>query len=165
MKDSTNNDEKLGDYISQAEAARIIGISNQSVANLVRRGYFTTKAALGRILILRGEAEAFVPRPKGRPTKEASAKKVPVRKPLEILNRGTSKKYISQAEAARIRGVSQQAIANLIRRNRLTTKIVAGRTVVLLSDVETFTPKTTRRPPKKKQASEKETSVKKKNSP
>jgi predicted DNA-binding protein (UPF0251 family) len=46
--------------------------------------------------------------------------------------------WISQAEAARIRGVSQPAIVNLIRRGRLTTVNMAGRTVVLRSEVENF---------------------------
>jgi predicted DNA-binding protein (UPF0251 family) len=151
MRDSSNNDDEFGQYISQTEAARIIGISRQSVTNLVRRGYFTAKAAVGRILILRAEAEAFVPRPKGRPTKEASAKKVPVKKPLEILNRGASKEYISQAEGARIRGVSQQAIADLIRRGKLAAVTVGGRTLVLRSEVESFIPQPkVGRPPKKK---------------
>jgi hypothetical protein len=57
---------------------------------------------------------------------------------------------ISQAEAARIRGVSQQAIANLIRRGRLISTLVAGRTLVLRSEVEAFVPKPKLgRPPKK----------------
>jgi len=47
-------------------------------------------------------------------------------------------KYISQVEAARIRGVSKQAIADLIRRGRLTKVSVAGRILVLRSEVETF---------------------------
>jgi hypothetical protein len=57
---------------------------------------------------------------------------------------------ISQAEAARIRGVSQQAISNLIRRGRLSSTLVAGRTLVLRVEVETFVaqPKLGR-PPKK----------------
>jgi excisionase family DNA binding protein len=47
-------------------------------------------------------------------------------------------KYISQVEAAQIRGVSKQAIADLIRRGRLTAVRVAGRTLVLRSEVEAF---------------------------
>jgi hypothetical protein len=58
--------------------------------------------------------------------------------------------YISQVEAARIRGVSKQAIADLIRRGRLTTVSVAGRTLVLRSEVEAFVPQPKLgRPPKK----------------
>jgi predicted DNA-binding protein (UPF0251 family) len=81
-----------------------------------------------------------VPRPKGRPRKDVSATKVPLKKQLGTFNRGISKEYISQAEAARFRGVSQQAIANLIRRGKLIAMTVAGRTLVLRSDVESFVP-------------------------
>ena len=140
MHNSTSNNDRFGNYISQTQAARIAGISRQSIANLVRRGYFTAKAVAGRVLILRSEAEAFVPRPKGRPRKETSATKLPLKKQFEIFNRGISKEYISQAEAARSRGVSQQAIANLIRRGKLIAVTVAGRTLVLRSDVEAFVP-------------------------
>jgi hypothetical protein len=57
---------------------------------------------------------------------------------------------ISQAEAARIRGVSQQAISNLIRRGRLSSTFVAGRTLVLRAEVETFVAKPkVGRPPNK----------------
>ena len=63
---------------------------------------------------------------------------------------GDFENYISQVEAARIRGVSKQAIADLIRRRRLTAFKVAGRTLVLKSEVETFVAQPKRgRPPKK----------------
>ena len=64
---------------------------------------------------------------------------------------------ISQAEAARIRGVSQQAIANLIRRGRLASALVAGRTLVLRSEVEAFVPKPKLGRPPKKTADRKKT--------
>jgi Helix-turn-helix domain len=66
-------------------------------------------------------------------------------------NDGPFEKYISQAEAARFRGVSKQAIADLIRRRRLTTVKVAGRTLVLRSEIEAFVAEPKRgRPPKKR---------------
>jgi excisionase family DNA binding protein len=46
--------------------------------------------------------------------------------------------WISQAEAARIRGVSRQAIGRLIRRHRLQTLKVAGRMLVRRKDIEQF---------------------------
>jgi excisionase family DNA binding protein len=46
---------------------------------------------------------------------------------------------ISQAEAGRLRGVSRNAIADLIRRGRLNFVEVAGRTLVYRSEVEGFT--------------------------
>jgi excisionase family DNA binding protein len=45
---------------------------------------------------------------------------------------------ISQAEAARIRGVTRAAILDLIRRGRLQTISVGGRELVYRSEVEAF---------------------------
>lgn len=45
---------------------------------------------------------------------------------------------ISQAEAARIRGVTRAAIRDLIRRGRLQSVSVGGRELVYRSEVETF---------------------------
>lgn len=57
---------------------------------------------------------------------------------------------ISQTEAARLRGVSRPAIADLIKRGRLRSVEVAGRTLVYRSEVEGFVeekrgPKTSRK--------------------
>ena len=146
MNSSTKTGDGFGNYISQAEAARIIGTSSQTVANLIRRGQFTTKRAAGRTFVLRSEVESFVVRPKGRPAKKELTKKL-----IGTTREETVEKYISQAEAARIRGVSQQAIANLIKRNRLFAVNVAGSTLVLRSEVEAFVTQPKRgRPPEKK---------------
>ena len=128
------NNENIEKYISKAEAARVIGTTRQTMFNLVRRGHFTTKVVTGRVLLLRSEVEKYVARPKGRPPKKEVAQKLPSKK----IHKRDSKKYFSQAEAARRRGVSDQAIANLIRRGRLTTVEVAGRLVVLRSEIEEF---------------------------
>jgi excisionase family DNA binding protein len=45
---------------------------------------------------------------------------------------------ISQAEAARIRGVTRAAIRDLIRRQRLRSVEVGGRELVYRSEVEAF---------------------------
>jgi excisionase family DNA binding protein len=45
---------------------------------------------------------------------------------------------ISQAEAARIRGVTRAAIRDLIRRKRLRSVEVGGRELVYRSEVEAF---------------------------
>ena len=151
MTKTSTNGGKLEDYVFPAEAARIIGITKQAMSNLIRQGYFTTKTVAGRILVLRSEVESFIARPKGRPTKEMQARTKPFKKPPEVIERKTREKYVSQAEAAGIRGVSKQAIADLIRRGRLTAVIVADRTLVLRSEVEAFVPQPrTGRPPQKK---------------
>lgn len=56
--------------------------------------------------------------------------------------------WISQAEAARIRRTSRQAIARLIERERLATLEVAGRKLVRRSDVMAFDPLPAGRKPK-----------------
>lgn len=147
---TTKDNASLEDYIFQAEAARIAGITKQTMSKLVHRGSFTTKVVAGRILVLRSEVELFVARPQGRPTKEMQARKKPLKNPLEASVSGTFGKYISQSDAARIRGVSKQAIANLVNRGRLSTVSVAGRTLVIRSQVETFEPQPSGHPFKKK---------------
>jgi excisionase family DNA binding protein len=49
--------------------------------------------------------------------------------------------WISQAEAARLRGVSRQAIAELVRRGRFKTLSIGGKTLLRRSEVEEFQPK------------------------
>lgn len=53
---------------------------------------------------------------------------------------------ISQAEAARLRRVTRQAIARLIKRGRLRTVNVAGRLLLLREEVMRFEPDTAGRP-------------------
>ena len=152
MTTTRTNSRTLGDYISQAEAARIIGTSKQTIAYRVRQGYFTTKAVAGLVLVLRAEAESIgAARLKIRLSKKEAEKEKRPTKPAERPHEEDSGEYISQAEAARIRGVSEQAIADLIRRGRLTKVRVANRALVLRVEVETFVPQPrTGRPPKRK---------------
>ena len=99
------------------------------------------------------QVECFVPRHQGRPSKEVPARVGHLKKPPEVIERKTPGKCISQAEAARIRGISQEAIADLIRRSRLTAVVVGGRTLLLRSEVEAFVAKPNLgRPSKKKPA-------------
>jgi excisionase family DNA binding protein len=49
--------------------------------------------------------------------------------------------WISQAEAARLRGVSRQAIAKLVKAKRLRTIEVGGHILIFRSDVLDFEPK------------------------
>lgn len=48
--------------------------------------------------------------------------------------------WISQAEAARLRGITRQAIAKLIKHHRLPTLEVGGRRFVSRTDVLSFAP-------------------------
>jgi len=55
--------------------------------------------------------------------------------------------WISQAEAAEMRGVSRQAIHQLVQKGRFRTYDVAGRTLVLREDVVQYEPDRGGRPP------------------
>jgi excisionase family DNA binding protein len=54
--------------------------------------------------------------------------------------------WISQAEAARLRGVSRQAIAKLVRNGRLKSTVIAGHVLVSRAGVLSFAPRAAGRP-------------------
>ena len=56
--------------------------------------------------------------------------------------------WISQAEAARLRRVSRQAISLLVKKGRLPILTIGGRVFVHRQEVEQFTPDPPGRPPK-----------------
>lgn len=57
---------------------------------------------------------------------------------------------ITQAEAARIRGTSPQAIAHLMKAGRFKTVTVAGRVLLFRHEVENYESKPAGRPKKKR---------------
>ena len=63
----------LSDLISQAEAARIRGVTREAIYNLVARGRLNTKEVLGRKYVYRSEVLAFEPAKTG--VKPVSKKK------------------------------------------------------------------------------------------
>ena len=154
-------------WISQSEAARLRGVTRAAISALVKRNRLETLKIGGKNLLNRTDIENYRPQPRGPKPKErykevestpppdrrtSTAKQIDSRisrkknQNINRLNKSTKQyrqsvkpgDWISQAEAARMRGVSQQAIVNLIRRGRLTTVNMAGRTVVLRSEVENF---------------------------
>ena len=50
----------------------------------------------------------------------------------------SAEEWISQAEAARIRGVSRQAIARLIKKGRFRVLTIAGKTLLKRTDVASY---------------------------
>lgn len=57
-------------WISQAEAARLRGVSRQAIARLISRGRLSSRRIGGRDLVRKDEVESFDPLPAGRPTRE-----------------------------------------------------------------------------------------------
>jgi excisionase family DNA binding protein len=58
--------------------------------------------------------------------------------------------WISQSEAARLRGVSREAIYNLVKKNRLKTLRLGEKTLVNRIEVENYRPRLPGPKPKKK---------------
>ena len=54
--------------------------------------------------------------------------------------------WITKAEAARIRGVTRQAIGKLVKKGKLATLGIAGHTLVRRADVENYKPEPGGRP-------------------
>ena len=136
-------------WLTQAEAARLRNVSPQAISTLIKRGRLTIFMMGGKKRLKRSEVEAFQSLPPGPESKRRHRKHI-----SKYLNNTSEdeedfQKYISQAEAARIRGVSNQAIADLIVRRRLTTIKVAGHTLVLRSEIESFVARPKGRPLKK----------------
>ncbi len=62
------------------------------------------------------------------------------------LNGVDMKEWVSQAEAARMRGVSRQAIARLIRKGRFRVLKIGGKVLLRRLDVKAYEPKSGGRP-------------------
>jgi excisionase family DNA binding protein len=169
-------------WISQSEAARLRGVSREAIYNLVKKDRFITLKIGDKTLINRADVENYQPHQSGR--RPSKRRKETASTQPQGLGESTTpqartmvqsrsqqnkyliskskndqdlQKYISQAEAARIRGVSYQAITDLIKRGRLTTAIVAGRPVVLRAEVENFVAQPKLGRPAKKTTSKKST--------
>jgi excisionase family DNA binding protein len=59
----------LSDLITQAEAARLRGVSRQAIAKLVRQGKLKTYEVAGTQFLRRTEVVKYEIRPSGRPRK------------------------------------------------------------------------------------------------
>ena len=67
--------DKLDDMISQADAARIRGVTPQAIGHLIRTGKLRVVTVAGRRLVFRSEVENYKPSVGGRPKGKQSAKK------------------------------------------------------------------------------------------
>ena len=59
----------LSDLITQAEAARLRGVSRQAIGKLVRQGKLKTYEVAGRQLLRKSEVVKYEIKPSGRPRK------------------------------------------------------------------------------------------------
>jgi hypothetical protein len=77
--------DKLDDMISQADAARIRGVTPQAIGHLIRVGKLRTVKVAGRVLVFRSEIENFKPDPGGRPAKTKKRKGAGSKKAIQGL--------------------------------------------------------------------------------
>lgn len=68
-KDSSKGANEMNDLISQAEAARLRGVTRAAVQDLVRRGRIRSVEVGGRALVYRSEIENYEQGEPGRPKK------------------------------------------------------------------------------------------------
>ena len=59
-----------GDWVSQAEAARIRGVSRQAIARLIKKGRFRILEIGGKFFLRREDIKAYKPEAPGRPRNE-----------------------------------------------------------------------------------------------
>jgi excisionase family DNA binding protein len=66
----TEEDVGSSDWISQAEAARLRGVTRQAIAKLVRKGRLKTFSVGGYVLVSRSDVMNYEPLQPGRPKSE-----------------------------------------------------------------------------------------------
>jgi len=66
---SFNNVRASEDWGSQADAARIRGVSRQAIGRLLKNGRFRVLKIGGKVLLKRSDVESFKPEQPGRPSK------------------------------------------------------------------------------------------------
>ena len=89
-----SGENNIDDWISQAEAARIRGVSKQAIAKLIARERLSACEIGGRMLVRRSEVAAFVPMPIGRPSKKSPSKR-------PALKKAVPKKTAAKKQSAR----------------------------------------------------------------
>ena len=70
MKRKTSAEKMLGDLISQAEAARLRGVTRAAIVDLIKRKKITAVEVGGRKLVYRSEVVSYEKGAAGRPPKQ-----------------------------------------------------------------------------------------------
>jgi excisionase family DNA binding protein len=71
---STNFQNSV-EWVSQAEAARLRGVTRQAIARLVKKGRLQVFRIGGKVLLNRADVENFVAEQAGRPSNERNTRK------------------------------------------------------------------------------------------
>ena len=103
------------------------------------RGVLSSRFSMSQSARVRSSIKGDPAKKAGKPGK--TGQKGSQRQP--IFNAG---EWITKAEAARVRGVTRQAIAKLVAKGKLDTLKIAGHTLVKRADVEAYKPQPGGRP-------------------
>lgn len=68
--DFTGEEVGSSDWVSQAEAARLRGVTRQAIAKLVKKGRLKTLSVGGYVLVSRNDVMNYEPLQPGRPKSE-----------------------------------------------------------------------------------------------
>src|SRR5580765_3279103 len=129
------------EWILKSEVARLRGVSRQAIWELVRRKRLGTTVFAGKVYLQKSEVMSFTRRPRGPASMYVNRESFPEKKGKPNIKKGPDPAlWISQVEAAEIRGITRQAIADLVRRGYFRTREYAGKTLVLRSQVKSFKP-------------------------
>jgi predicted DNA-binding protein (UPF0251 family) len=128
------------EWIRKSDAARLRGVSRQAIWELVRRKRLATTVFAGRVYLHKSEVMNFERRSRGPASMYVNRESLPPKKGKPKEKGPDPKIWISQVEAAEIRGITRQAIADLVRRGYFRTREYAGKALVLRSQVKAFKP-------------------------
>jgi excisionase family DNA binding protein len=122
------------DWVSQAEAARLHGVSRQAINKLVKNGRLRTLLVGGRVFVKRQDLEKFVPRPAGRPSVAIQREFGRIRTALDNLNPEVRHSALDHLLSTRSPhpvevqlGAGWELILDAIQRsNELTVRMIRG---------------------------------------
>jgi predicted DNA-binding protein YlxM (UPF0122 family) len=128
------------EWILKSEAARLRGVSRQAIWELVRRKRLGTTVFAGRVYLQKSEVMSFKNRPRGPASMYVNRESFTPKKGKPKKKGPDPAIWITQVEAAEIRGITRQAIVDLTRRGYFRTREYAGKALVLRSQVKAFKP-------------------------
>lgn len=125
---------KNSEWVSKSEAARLRGVSRQAIWELVKRGRLSTFVLNGRTYLKRADVLRF------RHDRRGPYARVPA---AEVISRFNAEKYnpahwLSLSEAASALNITHPAMADLIRKRRFKTIVIADKILVSRPGVQKF---------------------------
>ena len=135
MSTNLGDEEQVSwDWVSQAEAARVHGVSRQAINKLVKNGRLRTLLVGGRLFVSRQDLEKFVPRAAGRPSGANQKEFEKIRTYLDNLNPDLRRKALDYLLSTRtphpveaeLGAVWELILDAILRSGELTVRMIRG---------------------------------------